>query len=110
LFPELADPVGAHLDRFLVEHAVAALGALPCACPAQFGGEYPRVGTGMTQFIAVELVQVHVGHEPRTTADGRYRGSQDAKFFGRGRHQAAARLLNRIVDVTAASQLEGPGT
>jgi hypothetical protein len=38
----------------------------------------------MTQFIAVELVQVDVGHEPRTAADGRYGGSQDAKLLGRG--------------------------
>jgi hypothetical protein len=84
LFPELADPVDANLDRFLVEDAVAAFVPLPYPCPAQFGGEYPRVGTGMTQFIGVELVQVHVGHEPRTAADGRYGGCQDAKFFGRG--------------------------
>jgi hypothetical protein len=64
----------------------------------------------MTQFIGAQLVQVHVGHEPRTAANGRYGGSQDAELLGRGRHQADARLLNQIVDVTAASQLEGPGT
>jgi hypothetical protein len=83
LFPELADAVDAHLDRFLVEHAVAALGTPPYASPAQFGGKHRRVGTGMTQFIAGEAGQVHVGHEPRTTADGRNRGSPDAKLLGR---------------------------
>jgi hypothetical protein len=70
LFPELADPVDAHLDRFGVEDAVAAFGALPYPCPAQFGGEHRRVGTGMTRFIAGEAGQVPVGHEPRTAADG----------------------------------------
>jgi hypothetical protein len=84
LFPELADPVDAHLDRFLIEDTVAALIPLPYPCPAQFGGEYPRVGTGMTQFIGAQLVQVHVGHEPRTTANGRYGGSQETKLLGRG--------------------------
>jgi hypothetical protein len=70
LLPQFADPVNAHLDRFLVEDAVAALGTLPYPCPAQFGGERCRVGTGMTQFIAGEADQVPVGHEPRTAADG----------------------------------------
>jgi hypothetical protein len=83
-FPELADPVDAYLDRFRVQHAVAALGTLPYPCPAQLGGEHRRVGAGMTQFIAGKAGQVPVRHEPRTTADGRNRGSQDTKFSGRG--------------------------
>jgi hypothetical protein len=33
------------LDRFHVEHAVAAFGALSYPCPAQFGGKHRRVGT-----------------------------------------------------------------
>jgi hypothetical protein len=70
LLPQFADPVDAHVDRFLVEDAVAALGTLPYPCPAQFGGEHRRVGTGMTQLIAGKPGQVPVGHEPRTTVDG----------------------------------------
>jgi len=82
LLPQLADPVGAHPDRFRVEYAVAAPGTLPDARPAQFGGEHRRVGTGMTQLIADEFVQVRVGHEPRTTAHGRNHGSQHTKRNG----------------------------
>jgi hypothetical protein len=62
----------------------------------------------MTQLITVELSQVLIGHEPRTTADGN-RGSHETKLTGRRQHQAAPRHLNWIMNVTAASHLRQLG-
>jgi hypothetical protein len=109
MFPELADPVDAHLDRFLIQHAVAARGALPYPRPAQFGGEHRRIGTGMPQLFAGEAGQVLLGHEPRVTADGRNRGSRVAKFLGRGRHKPPPACWTGSSVVTAASHLNGLG-
>ncbi len=73
--PEFAHPVYAHLDRFPVEHAVAAGDALPRA-----GGT--RLGRGDRRLRA-EAGQVVIGHEPRMAMDRRVRCAAGAEFPGR---------------------------
>ena len=83
-FPELADPVSAHLDRFRVEHAVAARDGFPDACRAQFRGEEHVIVTDMVHLSLSKAGQVLVEHESRAAADGGNRRTKGVQPEGCG--------------------------
>ena len=73
----LAYLVKAYFDGFPVQHAVAAVDALPHAGGAQLG----RGDRGLDG-EAVEVLEVVVGYEPGVAAGGGVRGGEDLEVVG----------------------------